>query len=133
MAFTATQQESIRQYLGFSAGWRDHHHKLESMLGLVGDGAERQATVEAILTELAAVDAALASSGASAAARGALKKVDEIEWHPITADDSGSTVTAKERGQILIHRLARRFGFRPGEYDAGYFDGVTSISFEVCG
>jgi redox-regulated HSP33 family molecular chaperone len=110
MAFTDSQRDQIRRYLGYPAAFRDQTYQLESMMDTVGDNATEQASVEAILTELATVDAALAAAGTSAQVMGALKAVDEIEFHAATGSTATDSMTAMKRAKMLVERLRQRFG-----------------------
>ncbi len=110
MAFTDTQKDQIRRYLGYPAAFRDQNYQLESMMDTVGANAVEQASVEAILTELATVDAAIASSGLTTYETGPLKAVDEIEFHAPGASSSTDSVSAMKRARMLVERLRQRFG-----------------------
>jgi len=131
LAFTAAQKHDIRKYLGVSAAYFDLNTQLESMLDTIGADSDAQTIVEAILTELATVDAAVASSGSSSATYGALKKVDEVEFYS-TADGSGSdTVGALKRGRMLVRRLAQRIAGRHWQeviHDDYFATSLTGIS-----
>lgn len=113
MTFTASEKRSIRSYLGYSGGFRDRGIRLESMMDVVGAQVEESAYARVILTALAAVDAAIASSGSgSGATYGALKKVDEVEFYS-PEDSSGSTTSVLSGvtyGEVLIERLRALFG-----------------------
>lgn len=114
MAFTASEKRQIRSYLGYSGGFRDRGVRLESMMNVVGEQTEEATYARSLLTQIAAVDTALAASGSSstAATYGALKKVDEIEFHPVTGDSgsgSSSTIAGRDWGEILIERLRALF------------------------
>lgn len=109
MAFTETQKDQIRRYLGYPAAFRDQNYQLESMMDTVGLNAVEQASVEAILTELGTVDAALASAGTSAYGMGALKQVDEIEFHKPEGSLATDSMTAMKRARVLVERLRQRF------------------------
>lgn len=131
MAFTETQKVSIRGYLGVALGNYQYNTIFESMLDKVGANAVEQAAVEAILTELVAVDAVIAAAGVSAA-RGALKKVDEIEFYS-PKESQITIVDGMKRGRMLIERLASRFGFTSADLPSHYFGSsgsrVTDITF----
>jgi hypothetical protein len=122
MAFTETQKVAIRGYLGFSLGHYQYNTVFESMLDKIGGVSVEQTAVEAILTELATIDAVVAASGSRGVGTGALKKVDEVEFYS-PKDSSGQTtaVDAVRRGRILINRLASRFGFTRAELPSDYF------------
>ena len=116
MAFTETQKDQVRRFLGYPGGFRDSNFRLESMFGTIGNDAVEQASVEALLTELYAIDTAIAAGAASTAGTygaGGLKKVDEIEFYEIGGSGSSGNaglVTALKRGKMLIERLRQRFG-----------------------
>jgi hypothetical protein len=112
MAFSETQKDQVRRFLGYPGGFRDSNYRLESMLDTIGSNAVEQASVEAILTELVTIDATIgASSSTSTAAYGALKKVDEVEFYDANSSTgSNDTVTALRRAKMLVERLRQRFG-----------------------
>jgi hypothetical protein len=121
MAFTDAQKRDIRKYMGVPMGFYDLDYRLESMMGLVGSNATDQAQIDAWLLRLTEIDDALvgvAGSGSSAtstASYGTLKKVDEIEFYPVTdGDGSGAggaaTLTLIEQGRTIIARIARAMG-----------------------
>lgn len=121
MAFTATQKDQIRQYLGFAAGYYDLNTRFESMLDTVGADAVAQASVEAILTKLALVETAVASGGTSSSATGALKAITgDVEWFS-PEESAGNVTSSRDYGNILINRLAARFGFTRDELPSDYF------------
>lgn len=112
MAFTETQKDQVRRFLGYPGGFRDSNYRLESMLDTIGSNAVEQASVEAILTELVTIDATIGSSSStSTASYGALKKVDEVEFYDANSSTgSNDTVTALRRAKMLVERLRQRFG-----------------------
>lgn len=116
MAFTETQKDQIRRFLGYPGGFRDSNYRLESMLDTIGADSVEQSSVESILTELVTLDAAIATGATGAGGvygAGALKRVDEVEFYNVTGE-SGSTnaglVTALRRAKMLVERLRQRFG-----------------------
>lgn len=112
MAFTETQKDQIRNVLGFAAGYYQYNTPFESMLDKIGSNAVEQASVEAILTEIATVDAGIAGQSATGIAQGLLKKADEVEFY--NYQDSGGTaviIPPIKRGKQLVVRLAKRFGY----------------------
>ncbi len=121
MAFTPTQRETIRTYLGFPSAWEDLFPRLEGAMDTVGADSVKQTNVEAILTKIAAVDVIINSSGSSSSIQGALKAITgDVEWY--SPDESGGSVTnAEDYGHILINRLAARFGFSRSELPSHYF------------
>ena len=121
MAFTEAQKESIRMYLGFPAGYDADNTRLEEAMDEVGASATQQATVEAILTKLSAVDAALAATGGSSSTMGPLKKADDVEWYDVK--DGVSAISPIEFGEMLIAQLAQRFGYSVDELPFDYFGG----------
>ena len=121
MAFTETQKDQIRQYLGFAAGFYDSHHRLEGMLDKVGASAVEQAGVEAIMAKIVLVEAAVATGGTSSSATGSLKEIiGDVSWYSV-GESEGAVTTARDFGKILINRLAARFGFRRDELPSDYF------------
>ena len=126
--FTATEKMKIRRYLGYSGGYRDSTISLESMMTVVANQVDEAAYARELLVSIAAVDTALASSGSSSSATyGAVKKVDEIEFHPITSGSgSTSTLSGVEYGEVLIERLRALFGI---ELAGRYFRSSPSTHF----
>jgi hypothetical protein len=120
VAFSTTQRDQIRQYLGFAAGFYDLNTRLESMFDTVGGDAVAQAGVEAIMAKIVLVEAAVASSGTVASVQGALKEITgDVGWYP--PDSSSSPMTARQYGNVLINRLAARFGFTRDDLPSDYF------------
>lgn len=121
MAFTATQEDQIRQYLGFAAGFYDLNTRFESMLDTIGADAVAQASVEAIMAKIVLVEAAVATGGTSSEARGSLKAiVGDVEWYGLN-ESEGAVTTSRDYGRMLINRLAARFGFTRDELPSDYF------------
>lgn len=135
MAFTAAQKRDIRQYLGVPFGFYDLNTRLESMIDLVGGNATDQATVDAWLVRLAAIDEELTGSDASSstASYGTLKKVDEIEFYPVTSDTDASTtaLSSIEQGRVLIARLARALGMADVLPYGDYFSQKSPMGFTL--
>lgn len=131
MSFNASQKALLRGYLGFPQAYHDLNSRFESVMDAVGSDSTAQARVEAIMAELATIDTALAAAGGSTASLGSLKRADDIEWHPITAESQGVTIDAMKRGRILINRLAAAFGFRTDELPMNYFSGASSGGNEI--
>jgi hypothetical protein len=116
VAFTETQKDQIRNILGFAAGFYQYNTPLESMMDKVGANTVESASVVAILTELSALDAAIASQSATGLAQGLLKKADEVEFYDYqTSGGSEVIIPPKKRGSMLVTRLAKRFGYTIGE------------------
>jgi hypothetical protein len=121
VAFTPTQEDQIRQYLGFAAGFYDLNTRFESMLDTIGADAVAQSGVEAIMAKIVLVEAAVASGGTSSEARGSLKEiVGDVGWYSIQ-ESQGAVTTARDYGRILINRLAARFGFTRDDLPSDYF------------
>lgn len=136
MAFTAEQEKDIRKYMGVSFGFYDLNHRLESMMNLVGENATDKAQIETWLTRLAAIDTALTGSAASGstATYGALKKVDEIEFHPISEGEEGSgtgNLTLIAQGRTLIGRIARAMGVSDYLPIGDYFGSRRPMGFTI--
>lgn len=110
MAFSETQKNQVRMFLGYSAGFRDATIRLESMFEVIGANPVEQASVEAILTELASIDVVLASAGQSVSSQGAIRRADDVEFFSEKDSASSNKTDATTRGRILVGRLARRFG-----------------------
>lgn len=130
MAFTETQKDQIRQYLGFAAGYYQYNTPLESMMDKVGGNSVEQASVETLLTAIAAIDTAIASTVTSGVTTGALKAVvGDVEWYNYT-ESGGSEVLIppKQRGKMLVARLAKRFGYTIRELTAA---GCSPWFFEM--
>ena len=131
MAFTATQKDTIRQYLGFAAGFYDLNTRFESMLDTIGSDSVAQTSVEAILTKLATVETAIASSGSSTSTTGALKEITgDVAWYP-PEDSGGSSIAAPEYGRALLNRLAERFFGQGHGLPLNYFSGATGGGGEM--
>ncbi len=128
MAFTETQKDQIRRYLGYPAAFRDQNYQLESMMDTVGADAVEQASVEAILTELGTVDAALATASTSAYGMGALKAVDEIEFHAPNGSLATDSMTAMKRARMLVERLRQRFSV---PLNGDYFGTGARLGFSM--
>jgi hypothetical protein len=117
MPFTDTQKDQIRQYLGFAAGYYQYNTPLESMMDKVGGVVVEQTSVETLLTAISAIDVAIASTVTSGVTTGALKAVvGDVEWYNYT-ESGGSEVLIppKQRGKMLVGRLAKRFGYTVAE------------------
>lgn len=129
MAFSSSEKSQIRRYLGYSGGFRDLNYHLESMMDLLGADVDEAAYVRTLLTEIAAVDTAIntAGVGGAAATYGAVKKVDELEFHPLTIGQTGtSTLTGVSYGEVLINRLSLELGIGIEGY---YFRRKAAINF----
>lgn len=132
MAFTTTQKVAVRRYLAFPLGLYQYNTWFEAMFDKIGGVPEEQAAVESILAELVTVDNALASA-AIAGARGALKKVDEIEWYA-PKDSMIKVVGLVERGHMLCKRLAQCFGdpiVAAMQERGDYFSSSSSVSVNL--
>lgn len=127
MPFTSSEKRQVRTYLGYSGGFRDLNYRLESMFEVIGDDVDALAYARELLVAIDAVDDAIASSGTSgsSAEYGAVKKVDEIEFHDIKDGSSGtSTLSGRKYGEVLIERLRTLFGVDlEGYYFRGSFHG----------
>jgi hypothetical protein len=110
MAFSTTQRTQVRMYLGYPSLLDSNtDYKLESMLDTIGSQPSEQATVEAILTELATLDAAIATGSTTVDARGAVKRADEVEFFG-PHESGGGVTSAKSRARTLCGRLSMRLG-----------------------
>lgn len=123
MAFSATQRAQIYQYLGYDAIGLDA--TLETKItGVESSGSAAEATVAGILTQITAVETSLSSSGASAA-RGALKRADDIEFYDTKSETSvfqaGLALTPLQYGRLLVSRLAVRLELDPDALPSDYF------------
>ncbi len=125
MSFTDTQKVAIRRYLCIPLGRYQYNTVFESMMDKVGAVAEEKAAVESILTELATVEARVASQGAASTSMGLLKKADEVEWYDRTAANASAFVTPVTYGRVLCRRLADCFGYEP---DGDYFSARRNVS-----
>ncbi len=111
MPFTEAQKKDVRKYLGVPFGFYDLNSRLESMFGLVGENATDTAQIVDWLDRLAEIDDSLTGSAASFSTQGSLKKVDEVEFYPISEFELGSTaLTLVAQGRVLIGRIARALG-----------------------
>lgn len=140
MALTAAQRDKVWQYLGYGMEPAVDYGlsaEINAKLALADADAVLANDITAILTALATVDAAILAAGStSTSSAGGLKKVDEIEFYPVTTTTgtssftSGSGVNAVTFGRMMIRRLAQRLGsafnnrarFRYDFIVADYFD-----------
>jgi hypothetical protein len=130
MALTDAQKAQVRLYLGFSDMSRHTptHWRLESMLS----GAlstEGEAVVVAILTSLAAVDAAYMTGSSSALAVAGLKSVDNnaVVWQD---GSMGVQASLAAQGRRFVSRLALTLGVEPF---ADVFGGGSGVTFGTVG
>lgn len=133
MAFTEAQKVKIRKYLGFPQVFDGDNYRLEGAITVIGGDATRQALVDGYLVELDALDAAIATEGASATSYGALKRVDEVEF--FAPDASTQAIDTVARARMLTGRLSQSLGV-PIENDyfgrRGYGgDGWRSDAYQV--
>lgn len=112
MAFTAAQKTDIRKYLGVTHGHFDESHRLESMMDRIGlNDPEAETMIAGWLAELTNIDTSMTKSATSSTVDfGALKKVDEVEFHAPSKSSAETTVSTVDRGRMLIMRLARALG-----------------------
>lgn len=100
------------RYMGYPAVAADTryaaYYPIWAQMDLIGQSPVTQTPVEAILTELDAVDVKIAQSGVTAP-RGAVKKVDEIEFFG-PKESMVTIIDAPKRGRMLVRRLAQRLG-----------------------
>jgi hypothetical protein len=116
--FSDTQKDQIRQYLGFAAGYYQYNTPLESMMDKIGLSTVEQSSVETLLTAIAAIDVAIANTVTSGFVTGALKQVDkgDVEWYNfLESGGSEVLIPPKQRGKMLVGRLAKRFGYTVAE------------------
>jgi hypothetical protein len=113
MGFSDAQKDQIRQYLGFAAGYYQYNTPLESMMDKIGLSTVEQASVETLLASIASIDTAIASTVTSGVTTGALKEVfQDVGWY--NYQESGGAevlIPPKQRGKMLVARLAKRFGY----------------------
>jgi len=120
MALAPAKLEKVRVLLGFSAlPDNDDNPRLELRLGTLT--VTQEAEVDAILVEIAALDAVLSQLGASTASTGSIKRADEVEFYPVNANSSGAASSAQDnaisQGRRLIGRLSIMLGVpKVGEY-----------------
>lgn len=129
MAFTSSEKRQIRSYLGYSGGFRDYNVTLESMMDVVGSEVDESAYARTLLTGISDVDANLAGTGGggSSATYGTIKKVDEIEFFPVTSGSgSSSTLSGIDYGEVLIERLRALFSV---ELAGRYFRSSSNKNF----
>lgn len=114
MAFTDAQKNQIATFLGWPArvvGTRYvAHYPIYSQMDLIGSDPVLQAPVEAILTELVALDTVLASDGAANANTGAVRQVDEVQFFSPKESQGAMSLGALKRARMLVRRLAQRMG-----------------------
>lgn len=132
MAFTDAQKRDIRKYLGVPMGFYDKNTRLESMMDLVGANSTDQDEIDAWLVRLAEIDVELVTaSAATSVTYGALKQVDEIEFHKPDGDGSTGSISIVEQGRALIDRIARAFGVGDALPAGDYFGGKRPMTFSV--
>ena len=68
MAFTDTEKQDIRRYIGAPDAYRQDNTRLESAMDLAGADPIAVATVQGYLTEIAAIDARLTGVARSSGA-----------------------------------------------------------------
>ena len=118
--------------MGVSFGFYDLNHRLESMMDLVGTNATDQAEIVGWLDRLAEIDDSLTGSAATTTANGSLKKVDEIEFHPLNELQIGSAaLTLVAQGRVLILRIARALGVSDYLPIGDYFGARRSSGFVI--
>lgn len=105
MAFDEAQRVEIRLALGYPDVFRDGNPRLESAMDVIGDRADTQAKVEAILARIAAADAQV--NGVLELA--GVKKADEVEFFG-AKDGATSLDQAREHGRMWVNRLSIVFG-----------------------
>lgn len=98
------ERAKIRLYLGFADLLRDHHTRLESILGNLSDEAED--LIRENLASLVTIEALILSSLPNAG----LRKVDEIEFFA-----SGARQIAEQRkmGRMYVARISIILGVPP--------------------
>lgn len=111
MALTTAQQSAIRSFLGYADIFRYKNPRLEGVLAPGLLSADAETLVDNILTQLAAVDAALTGTGGSpgiAQQAAGVKKLDEIEFF-----EGRAIRDLKRIGRMLITRLSTILGVPP--------------------
>jgi hypothetical protein len=134
MAFTAAQQQAIRNYLGVAGVYPEFRFRLQGAIEVVGGDAQALASATTWLDRLAEIDDALTGSGATGTATfGDLKKVDEVEFYPVSESGGGSSSTLDliGQGRVLIQRLARLLGVWPDLPEGDYFGTLMSRSVDI--
>lgn len=133
MAFTDDQRNAIMTYMGYPATAQDtryaSYYPVWAQIDLLGLSPVTQTPIESLLTELGTVDAAIAASSVSAP-RGALKKVDEVEFFG-PKESMITVVDALKRGRMLVRRLAQRLGGPQLIADDYFATGLASATFEL--
>lgn len=133
MAFTDAQKADLRSYMGYPDVFRYANTRLENAFDVIGARAEVQAKVVAWMAVIVAVDALIQAPGGGGGAGGAsgsIKRVDEIEFYPLTSASGSSSMVSWSslpplaQGKIACARISRLFGV-PLEGD--YF-GTTGYS-----
>lgn len=128
MAFTEAQRVKLRAYLGYPDVYRQYNPRLESAFDVIGGRPDTQASIEALLTAIAAVDTTLTNLLALAG----LKRAEEVEWYQAMSGNGNSAPmeAACRQGRRLIGRLSTAFGvpvmgdyFGSGGYQGDNFMG----------
>jgi hypothetical protein len=133
VAFTDDQRNAIMTYMGYPATAQDSryasYYPIWAQIDLLGQSPVTQTPIEALLAELVTVDAAIAASSVTAA-RGALKKVDEVEFFG-PKESMITVVDSLRRGRMLVRRLAQRLGGAHLIADDYFSTGIGSASIDV--
>jgi hypothetical protein len=133
MAFTSTQKQAIRNYLGVAGVYPEFRFRLEGAMTVVGSDTDASASMTTWLTRLATIDDALTGASATTTATfGELKKVDEVEFYPTSQSASGaSTLNLIQQGRVLIQRIAKMLGVWPDLPAGDYFGAIGSRSVDI--
>lgn len=128
MAFTEAQRVDLRKYLGYPDVYRQYNPRLESAFDVIGGRPDTQASIEALMVKIAAVDLAFSNALSLAG----LKRAEEVEWYQAMVGKgiSAPMAAAMALGRILIGRLSTTFGvpvysdyFGPGGYSGDAYMG----------
>jgi len=132
VAFTAAQQQAIRNYLGVAGVYPEWRFRLQGAIEVVGADPEALASASTWLTRLGEIDDQLTGASASGTATfGNLKKVDEVEFYPVAEGESSGALDPIEQGRDLIQRLARLLGVWPDLPEGDYFGAQVQRSIDV--
>lgn len=116
MAFTNTEKDLLRTYMGFPKLWSQANSVFETIMDTIdgiNDGGATEASIRAILTKLAAIETKLDVNSNLMLAH---EVTDEVKY-----DGGRNAMLLRSEGRKLIQQLSIRFSIRAGK---DYFGNV---------
>jgi hypothetical protein len=106
MAFTGSEKQQIRQYLGYSELFKDIDPRLESQMNDIGNAADQSAAtrVRAHLTDLADVDTRL---------KNALDNLTLTKAEDVNFRGPEELEALRDHGRNVVQRMAIIFELEP--------------------